>query len=144
MKSSHYLILQSITSATDGFFLNFLALKNERFQNKEVPIPTSRLLNDDALCAATAQQPRSDGRPESQAPLLSYKRSQKAVALTSTKFNRTPRKILRHAGFEQTLFLLLHPPRCTTFAGHISLPKDFLKAQGNQKSECTLATSAAN
>ena len=136
-KSTHHLTLESIVPTSEGFILRFPALKNERFQKKITPIPIARLSTDRTLCAATSLQRSIDGRSDLQGPLLTYKKNRKVVALTSTKFNRTLRKVLRHAGFDATRFSVHSFCRgAATFASQIGIPDDSLKAQGNWKIEC--------
>ena len=136
-KSPKHLTLQSIVPTSDGFIINFPALKNERFLNKTVAIPITRLTNDSALCAATALQRSIDGRTDKHGPLLTYKKNKRDVALTAAKFNLTLRDVLRRAGFNASRFSVHSFRRgAATFASQSGISEDSLKAQGNWKSEC--------
>ena len=136
-RSSHHLTLRSIIPTDDEFILHFPALKNERFQMKTIPVPIKRLPNDSTLCAATALQRSISDRIDLNAPFLSYRKNRKVVTLTSSKFNRTLRKVLHHAGFPTTRFSVHSFRRgAATFASHVGIPTDYLKAQGNWRSEC--------
>ena len=135
--SSHHLTLQSIISTNEGFILNFPALKNERFRKKTVAIPIIRHLNGDLLCAVTALQRSITDRTDPHGPLLTYTKNLKQVPLTSSKFNRTLRKVLYRAGYDAKRFSIHSFRRgAATFASQLGIPADSLKAQGNWKSEC--------
>ena len=136
-KFPRHLTLHSIVPTSDGFILNFPALKNERFLKKTVPIPITRLPHDKTLCAATALQRSIEGRTDQTAPLLTYRKNRRDVALTATKFNRTLRKVLYRAGFNASRFSVHSFRRgAATFASQSGISTDSLKAQGNWKSDC--------
>ena len=130
--SPRHLTLQSVIPTNDGYILNFPALKNERFLKKTVPIPITRCQTDDTLCAAPALQRSITGRTDQFAPLLIYTKNRKDVALTSAKFNRTLREVLRRAGFSASRFSVHSFRRgAATYASQTGISADSLKAQGN-------------